>query len=173
MCQRYEVLATFEQMELREAHLPGVGRKYTLTLKQSGKLVLIVYNSGQREVFWIEPGEDDPALGIKLTEEEAREIAFILGGVRYQPLPADKVNFLLHEVVMEWLPVSEGCDMDGKTLAELELRRRTGVSVIAILREGKTIPSPDPYKEHIRAGDTLVAVGTRTQIERVLPMCRR
>lgn len=159
-------------MDLREAHLPGVGRKYTLTLKQGGKLVLILHNSGQRELFWIEPEEDDPSLSIKLTEEEAREMAFILGGVRYQPLPADKVNFLLQEVVMEWVPVSEGCEMEGRTLAELELRRRTGVSVIAILREGKTIPSPDPYQERIRASDTLVAVGTRAQIERILPMCR-
>lgn len=160
-------------MDLREAHLPGVGRKYTLSLKQGGKLVLILYNSGQRELFWVEPSEDDPSLSIKLTEEEAREVAFILGGVRYQPLPADKVNFLLQEVVMEWVPVSEGCEMEGRTLAELELRRRTGVSVIAILREGKTIPSPDPYRERIQAGDTLVAVGTRAQIERILPMCRR
>lgn len=160
-------------MDLREAHLPGVGRKYTLTLKQGGKLVLIIHNSGQRELFWVEPEEDDPSLSIKLTEEEAREMAFILGGVRYQPLPADKVNFLLQEVVMEWVPVSEGCEMEGRTLAELELRRRTGVSVIAILREGKTIPSPDPYRERIQAGDTLVAVGTRAQIERILPMCQR
>ncbi len=160
-------------MDLREAHLPGVGRKYTLSLKQGGKLVLILHNSGQRELFWIEPAEDDPSLSIKLTEEEAREMAFILGGVRYQPLPADKVNFLLQEVVMEWVPVSEGCEMEGRTLAELELRRRTGVSVIAILREGKTIPSPDPYRERIQAGDTLVAVGTRAQIERILPMCQR
>lgn len=160
-------------MELREAHLPGVGRKYSLTLRQGGKLVLILYNTGQRELFWIEPEEDDPALSIKLTEEEAREIAFILGGVRYQPLPADKVNFLLQEVVMEWVPVEAGCNMEGRTLAELELRRRTGVSIIAILRDGKTIPSPDPYKERILPGDTLVAVGTRSQIERILPLCQK
>ncbi|MCS7153112.1 MAG: cation:proton antiporter regulatory subunit [Bacteroidia bacterium] len=160
-------------MDLREAHLPGVGRKYTLALRQGGRLVLIVHNSGQRELFWIEPDEDDPVVNIRLTEEEAREVAFILGGVRYQPLPADKVNFLLQEVVMEWIPVESHCEMDGHTLAELELRRRTGVSVIAILRGGKTIPSPDPHTERIRAGDTLVAVGTRSQIERVLPLCRK
>lgn len=159
-------------MELRETHLPGVGRKYTLGLRQGGKLVLLIYNTGQREVFWVEPEEDDPTLAIKLTEEEAREIAFILGGVRYQPLPADKVNFLLQEVVMEWLPVENNCAMEGRTLAELELRRKTGVSVIAILRNGKTIPSPDPYRERISEGDTLVVVGTRSQIEQVLPLCK-
>lgn len=159
-------------MELREAHLPGLGRKYTLSLQQGGKLILLLYNSGHRELFWVEPTEDDPSLGIKLTEEEAREIAFILGGVRYQPLPADKVNFLLQEVVMEWVPVEAGCPMANKTLSQLELRRRTGVSVIAILREGKTIPSPDPYHEVIQPGDTLVAVGTRAQIEQIQPLCR-
>lgn len=160
-------------MELKETHLPGVGRKYTLEVRQGGQLIILVYNTSQRELFWIEPQEDDPSFSIKLTEEEARELAFILGGVRYQPLPADKVNFLLREVVMEWLDVEEGCDMAGHTLAELELRQRTGVSVIAILRGGRTIPSPDPYKDRIQPGDTLVAVGTRPQIERILPMCKR
>ncbi|MCX7606520.1 MAG: cation:proton antiporter regulatory subunit [Bacteroidia bacterium] len=160
-------------MDLREAHLPGVGRKYTLSLQQTGKLVIILHNTGLRELFWLPLGEDEPALSIKLTEEEAREMAFILGGVRYQPLPADKVNFLLQEVVMEWIPVEEFCMMQGKTLADLELRRRTGVSIIAILRAGKTIPSPDPYTEKIQAGDTLVAVGTRQQIEKILPMCQQ
>ncbi|GIV24007.1 MAG: cation:proton antiporter regulatory subunit [Bacteroidia bacterium] len=160
-------------MELREAHLPGAGRKYTLTLQQGGRLVLILYTTGQRELFWIAPDEDDPAFSVKLTEEEAREVAFILGGVRYQPLSADKMTLLLQEVVMEWIPVEEGCPIIGKTLADLELRRKTGVSIIAIIREGKTLPSPDPYTERIQAGDVVVAVGTRTQIDRVLPLCRR
>ncbi|MCS6790338.1 MAG: cation:proton antiporter regulatory subunit [Bacteroidia bacterium] len=160
-------------MELKEAHLPGLGRKYTLALQQGGKLVLLIYSSGQREIFWIEPDEDDPIFSVKLSEEEAREVAFILGGVRYQPLPTDRVNLLLQEVVMEWIPVEEGCEMVEKTLADLRLRRRTGVSVIAIQRGQRTIPSPDPYQERIQAGDVLVAVGTRTQIESILPFCRR
>lgn len=169
---KYPATFYFWEMELREAHLPGVGRKYTLILQQGGQLILLIYNSGQREIFWVEAGEEDPCLSIRLTEEEAKEAAFILGGVRYQPLPPDKVSFLLREVVMEWLPVAKGCFMEGKTLADLALRRRTGVSVIAILRGTRTIPSPDPYTETIEAGDTLVVVGTRTQIEKVLPLTK-
>ncbi|MEN3041596.1 MAG: cation:proton antiporter regulatory subunit [Bacteroidia bacterium] len=159
-------------MELRETHLPGVGRKYTLRLRQGGTLMLLVLNTGQREIFWMSPEDDEPSLSIKLTEEEAREAAFILGGVRHQPLPADKMNLLLQEMVMEWILVESDCVMAGRTLAELELRRRTGVSVIAILREGKAIPSPDPYQDRILPGDTLVVIGTRAQIERVFPLCR-
>ncbi|MCS7189022.1 MAG: cation:proton antiporter regulatory subunit [Bacteroidia bacterium] len=159
-------------MVVREAHLPGLGRKYTLALQEGGQLILIIYNAGQRELFYVRSEEEEPCWSVKLSDEEAREVAFILGGVRYQPLPADKVNLLLQEVMMEWIPVQKGCVMQGKTLADLELRRRTGVSIIAILREGKTIPSPDPYTERIQAGDTLVAVGTRLQIERVLPLCK-
>ncbi|RMF49414.1 MAG: potassium transporter TrkA, partial [Bacteroidetes bacterium] len=100
-------------MELREAHLPGLGRKYTLLLQQGGQLVIFVHTTGQREVFWIEPEEEEPAFSVKLTDEEAREVAFILGGVRYQPLPADKLQFLLQELVMEWLSVEPGCPIEG------------------------------------------------------------
>ncbi|RMF46024.1 MAG: hypothetical protein D6750_10945, partial [Bacteroidetes bacterium] len=45
-------------------------------------------------------------------------------------------------------------------------------SVIAILRGEKTLPSPDPYSERIQAGDILIAVGTRSQIEKVQPLCQ-
>lgn len=134
--------------------------------------MIFVHTTGQREVFWIEPEEEAPAFSVKLTDEEAREVAFILGGVRYQPLPADKLQFLLQELVMEWLLVESGCPIEGKTLAELELRRRTGVSVMAILRGEKTLPNPDPYSERIRAGDTLIVVGTRAQIEKVQSLCQ-
>jgi TrkA domain protein len=62
--------------------------------------------------------------------------------------------------------------MAGKTLSDLAVRRLTGASVIAILRGETIIPTPDPYQEVIQPGDTLVVVGTRPQIEKVLPLCR-
>jgi TrkA domain protein len=162
----------FVGMELRETLLPGFGKKYTLTLATGEKITVIVYQNGQRELYLTEKGEEDPSYSVRLTDEEARELAFVLGGVRYQPLPSDKMNLIFRELVVEWIPVAAACPMAGKTLSDLAVRRLTGASVLAILRGETIIPTPDPYQEVIQPGDTLVVVGTRPQIEKVLPLCR-
>lgn len=46
----------------------------------------------------------------------------------------------------------------GRTLAELDLRARSGVSVVAILRDATLIPMPSAH-EPLRAGDALVLLG--------------
>ncbi len=52
----------------------------------------------------------------------------------------------------------------GKTLRELDLRQRTGVSVIALVRGEKSFPNPSPDLT-IEANDTLVLVGSHAQID--------
>jgi len=52
----------------------------------------------------------------------------------------------------------------GKTLAEIDLRKRTGCSVIAIVRAGNPTPSP-PGDFVLQANDVLVLVGAHAQIE--------
>lgn len=55
--------------------------------------------------------------------------------------------------------VREGTPASGKTLEELALRRRYGLTVLAIRREGKIIASPAGDFQ-IRVGDRLVLIGT-------------
>jgi TrkA domain protein len=78
---------------------------------------------------------------------------------------------LSKELVIEWVKVEEGSKFIDKTIAELEIRRKTGVSVVAIDRQGKLIPTPDPFKEKILPGDILVVIGTRQQLKSFLELC--
>jgi CPA2 family monovalent cation:H+ antiporter-2 len=55
----------------------------------------------------------------------------------------------------------------GKTLAELDLGPRTGVSVIAWTRAGVTQASP-PGSTRMMAGDIVVLLGSRTQISQAM-----
>ena len=41
----------------------------------------------------------------------------------------------LGELAIEWVPVPAGSQAVGKTLAECGFRARTGITIIAILRE--------------------------------------
>lgn len=60
--------------------------------------------------------------------------------------------------------VVEGAPIAGRTLGDLLLKKRYGVTVLAVKREGALIPHPDGYCA-IHAGDTLVLTGTVEKIE--------
>jgi len=156
-------------MRIRETDLPGIGKKYGVILKSGKELVIIIHNTGKREIYLME--DEEPRCVIELTDEEAKELGFLVAGATYQPVATEKMEIVLQQVVMEWVKVQQNSNFVNKTIAELEIRRKTGVSIIAIEREGKVIPSPDPYKEQIRAGDTLIAVGTRQQMKAFLDLC--
>lgn len=53
----------------------------------------------------------------------------------------------------------------GKTLAEINLRASTDATIIAIVREGKTISNPSG-KEKLLANDTIVITGTHQSVDK-------
>ncbi|MCY0867150.1 MAG: cation:proton antiporter regulatory subunit [Aquificaceae bacterium] len=158
-------------MEIRETDLPGIGKKYSIRLREGRDLVLVIYNTGKREIYLME--EEEASCVFSLTDEEAKELVFLVAGAVYQPIKSEKMELIFKEVVMEWVKVESGSNLINKTIAELQIRRTTGVSVIAIDRKGKIIPNPDPYKEKIELGDILIVVGTRPQINHFLELCGR
>jgi len=72
---------------------------------------------------------------------------------------------LLEGVASEWVEVPDGVGGD-VTLGRLEVRQRTGASVVAVEREGATTASPGA-DFGLRAGDRLLAVGASDAIERL------
>ena len=59
-------------MKVEEVLLPGVGRKYTITVKSGDRIVIVVHSSGKRELQYFEAGEEDePTVALDLTDEEA------------------------------------------------------------------------------------------------------
>ena len=77
-------------------------------------------------------------------------------------LPA--LDGLLAESHIEQLEVPARCL--GTTLAELEVRRRTGATVLAIQRDGHTTSNPSP-QESIVAGDTLIVLASAQQLQAI------
>jgi len=61
-----------------------------------------------------------------------------------------------------WIPVDENCPLAGKTLEENQIRSRTGISVVGILRAETFIPNPDAHTR-LEAGDTIAAAGNAQQ----------
>lgn len=152
-------------MVIRETSLPGVGKKFAFTLHTGDELVIVVHLTGERDLFLFRPNEEEPCIEITLSDAEARELAMILSGVVYEPTPLQQAELALRGLVIEWLTITEDSLMASHTITELQIRKRTGVSVIAIRRGEQIIPNPDPT-ERMEVGDLLLLVGTGEQMRR-------
>jgi TrkA domain protein len=93
-----------------------------------------------------------------LDDDEARQLGAVLGGAYERPRIVEDLEMALGELQIEWLAVPDSSPCLGKTLAESGFRAKTGVTVIAILREPEPISGAQPT-DVIQTGDTLVTVG--------------
>jgi len=152
-------------MKIREINLPGIGKKFCLTLRSGDELVIIIHTDGKREIFLFRRNTDEPCAEIPLTDSEAREVALILGGAAYEPTPLHQAELVLKGLVLEWFTISKDSPLANHTISELQIRKRTGVSVIAIKRGEKIIPNPNP-NEKFEINDLVLVVGTGEQIRR-------
>ncbi len=150
-------------LDVRETRLPGVGFKYAFHLAHGGRVSVILHMDGQRDIYYYRRAADDDATSvIELQDDEARQLGAILGGAYERPKIVEELEMALGELQIEWIPVPDSSPAISRTLAECGLRARTGVTVIAILREPEPISGAQPG-DVIQQGDTLVAVGKAGQ----------
>src|SRR6266508_2406291 len=148
---------------LQETRLPGVGVKYTMRLDRGGRLAIILHNDGKREIYFFRRADDEePRSVITLDDEEARQLGGVIGGLYDRPKIVEELEMALGDLQIEWTPVPDTSPMIGKTLAECAFRARTGVTVIAILREPEPVSGAQP-NDVVQRGDTLVTVGKAGQ----------
>ncbi|WP_018460769.1 cation:proton antiporter regulatory subunit [Thermus oshimai] len=151
-------------MRVEEVVLPGVGRKFTVTVGSGDRIVIVVHNSGKRELQYFEAGEEDePAAALDLTDEEARELGAILAGVLFHPEAVGDTESKLGSKVIEWVRVLPGSPLAGRRLGEIALP--PGAHILAVDRPGAPlIPHPGP-EVVLEPGDTLVVAGSRQAVE--------
>ncbi|MDB4950810.1 MAG: TrkA-C domain protein [Gemmatimonadetes bacterium] len=159
-------------MNVSEHDLPGVGKKFACTTGEGDRLTVIVHNTGAREVYLFERGEDFPAAAVRLADDEARKVGAILGGAYFQPTAGSGMDMVLNRLSVEWHRVPAGSPLEGRSLLESAIRERTGASVLAIFRGGEALANPQP-EERIVAGDTLMVVGDREQAARFRDLLRQ
>jgi TrkA domain protein len=150
-------------VDLRETRLPGVGVKYAFRTADGARLSVILHNDGQREIYYYgHESDDEPTAVIELHDDEARQLGAIVGGAYERPKIVEELEMALGELHIEWIPVPDTSPAIGLTLADAKLRARTGVTVIAILREPEPVSGAQP-EDLIERGDTLVGVGQAGQ----------
>lgn len=148
--------------KVKESTLPGVGKKYVLQLDEGGHVAVIVKPDGERQLYHFLEDEDRPCDVLTLAGAEAQQVAMLLGNALVAAPDREELQLALGQLDLEWVKLDEGAPFVGKTLLESQLRKRTGASVVAVLRAGTAIANP-PVDTRFEVGDTVVIIGTPEQ----------
>jgi TrkA domain protein len=158
--------------EIREVKLPGLGVRYEFTTQEGKRVGVVSHRSGRKELYFPDPHDPDAfkrMLG--LSDEDARSLAEILGGSRIAEELAE-LQQRIEGLAIDWLPLRDDSPYVGRSIGDARVRTRTGVSIVAVLREDQAIPAPGPDLE-LASGDYLVVVGTTRGIEEVVELLHR
>ena len=151
---------------IRESDLPGIGRKFQVETRSGEILVIIVHDTGHRELYHIAADAPDTILSrIELDDPEARQVAGIIGGMTYQPTALEAVEMAFQDMVIDWFKVEPEYAAVGQSIEELRVRQRSGAMIIAIIGPERTTQINPGPAQVVHAGATLVVVGNREQVQ--------
>ncbi|MFC3771670.1 cation:proton antiporter regulatory subunit [Paenibacillus sp. GCM10012303] len=153
-------------LNIRESDLPGIGRKFCLDTRSGDKLVIVIHNDDRRELYHLNPDDPDEVTSmITLDDEEARTVSGILSGITYKPKQLDTQEMMLDGLLIEWLRIEPLSLCIGKRIGELDIRRRTGATIIAVIEKNhQKCMNPGP-EYMFAAGSTLVVAGERMHLK--------
>jgi TrkA domain protein len=154
---------------VEEEDLPGIGRSFTLRAERAEKVMVVIHHSGRRDLYVLEKGasEDDPTAVVSLTDDTARRLGAVLAGAYFKPAMVERIESLIGGLLIEWVTIRDDSPAAGHTIADLEIRRRTRMTVAAIARaDGTSVIAPEP-REALHAGDQLVVIGRPEDFDRL------
>ncbi len=153
-----------------EADLPGIGKKISCSTYSKEKVVLIIHHDGKRELYIM--GKDgEPEAGVAMLDEEARRLGGFLSGAMYKPKAVEDLELALEGIRIDWYKLEKDSPVVGKAIGGLGIRKKTQISIIAILRNDTFIPNPssdDVFQE----GDTCVVIGKPERFKDFLALIR-
>ncbi len=143
---------------ITQTSLPGVGVRYDFALESGARIGVLAHRTGRRELF-VYSARDPDAVATELvfTVEEGKILADLLGGT--QLLEGLRKVQQIEGLAIDWIELPAGSQFAERTIADAEVRTRTGVSIVAVIRGDEAHPAPGP-EFRFEAADTVLVVGT-------------
>jgi voltage-gated potassium channel len=125
---------------------------------------------------------DESAAKLEIAGADRTLSPYAVGGRRLaslatQPLVVDFLDIVTRgekgiEFRLEEFRVPEDSFIAGRTIGELRIGERTGAMILAVRSEEGGFDTTPSARDRIRAGDTLIVLGTREQIMRLEQLMR-
>ena len=141
-----------------EQDLPGIGRRFDLVCSEGERVSVVIHHSGRRDLYVLQSGSGGRPVTVTLTDDQARRLGAILAGAYFKPAAAAQMEAVIGGLLIDWVTLRADSPGVGRSIADLEIRRRTRMTVAAIVRDDVPLVAPEP-NEVLRAGDRLVVVG--------------
>jgi CPA2 family monovalent cation:H+ antiporter-2 len=91
----------------------------------------------------------------------------MLRSLSNEPASFSDLKLQLHDVDISSYRISQGSQLIGKTLAQIDVRRRYGITVVAIRRESRILPNPGA-DTLLQVNDMLFVLGSSEKISEVI-----
>lgn len=151
-------------VRVERTDLAGIGFRDDVITSDGGRIGVLTYRDGGREVAIFSKEDPDAiAATISVSATEAGALAELLS-------PAKTLDYLsslgsgVGGLFTEQLSLPADSRYIERELGSTKARTKTGVSIVAIVRDSNVLPSPSP-DEILLADDILVAVGTRKGLD--------
>jgi len=142
--------------------LPGVGTRVDFVDENGARFSIVNRDDGEVEIYL--PGGDAESSTLRLADTTAHALGALLAGrFELDPSLSERAARVLGGLTFDWVRIEPGARAAGKTIGELEIRKRTGVTIVAILRGQVPIVAPDPGTA-LQAGDDVVIVSRPTDL---------
>ncbi len=153
-------------MALRSLNLPGVGTKYEFETDKGDTVAIFFTKTGIIQMYTLQKNCHTPSAA-EMSPVEARRLGNILTGAIIE---ADQESVEMAFSALADLRITihtffVTAILVGKTIEELQIRAKTGVTVIAVCRHDRNIINPPPtfvFEE----GDAALVIGESDQIKK-------
>jgi TrkA domain protein len=143
--------------QIREQELPGIGRRYSVQA-EGGELSVVIHHSGRRDVYLGDGTGRPPPAVVSLSDDQARRLGAVLAGAYFQPTLTRQIESDVCGLLIDWVTVTPVSPGARRSIADLEVRQQTRMTIVAILRGETVVVVPEPT-EVLRPGDRVVVVG--------------
>lgn len=151
-------------VRVEKSDLPGIGVRHDLITARGRRIGVVTFRDGRRELAIFDLDDPDRCrVSIPVTDPEASTLAELLGA----SVVLSKLSELTDDAAglfTEHILIPSDSFYAGRPLGDTKARTRTGVSIVAVVRDKKVIASPTPDFT-IEAGDAVIAVGTRPGLD--------
>lgn len=160
------IIFLMSAMALRSLNLPGLGTKYEFETEKGDTVAIFFTKTGLIQMYTLQKGCSTPSAA-EMTPVEARRLGNILTGAIIEAdqerveIAFSALADLRITIHTFYVPKS----VTGKTIEDLQIRAKTGATIIAVCRHDKNIINPPPTFA-FEAGDAALVIGESDQIKK-------